>query len=100
VTTSDALDEIGREGVRVRGYGIVENVRAHVATAVHEHSVRCVPRPRRSSRFKPAVPRNRLEFDWLNVLRNAGKIVEQIADRRLAGGFEQFFRGDRGHRNG
>lgn len=35
-------------------------------------SVRCVPRPRRSSRFKPAVPRKRVEFDWLKVLRSDG----------------------------
>ena len=35
-------------------------------------SVRWVPSPRRSSKFSPEVPRNRVELDWLKVLCSAG----------------------------
>src|SRR5205823_9434354 len=35
--------------------------------------VRAVPRPRRSSRLRPAVPRNRVEFAWVKVLRIDGR---------------------------
>src|ERR1044071_3533161 len=39
--------------------------------------VRWVPRPRRSSRFRPVVPRKRLEFCWLKVLRIDGSSLSR-----------------------
>ena len=37
-------------------------------------SVRCVPRPRRSTRLSPEVPRKRVEFCVLNVERIDGRL--------------------------